>query len=249
MVNPLSRGKPEKGITLAQILASRPPGQKPRLFYGYIIVGAAVGIQIIAWGLYNSYGVFFNQMLAESKWPRETISGAFSLAQLVIGICAIFLGSLNDRFGPRIIMTVGGILAGSGFILISQVNSVWQLYLFEGVIAGIGLSGTDVVLLSTVARWFVKRRGIMSGIVKVGTGIGILVMPIISARLIALTDWRTTLIITGSILFVGVVAGAQLLRRDPARMKLRPYGEGTGPAAGGKRARPRGDRGRKLPAR
>ena len=134
------------------------------------MVGAAVCIQIIAWGLYNSYGVYFNQMLAEFNWPRETISGAFSLTQIVIGISAIFLGSLNDRFGPRVLMTCGGILAGLGFVLMSQIHSVWQLYLFHGVIVGIGLGGTDVVLLSTVARWFVKRRGIMSGSRKDGDG-------------------------------------------------------------------------------
>jgi MFS family permease len=210
---------------LVHIQVSRPQKSgKPRLFYGYIVVGAAIGIQIMAWGLYNSYGVYFNQILAEFNWPRETISGAFSLAQLVIGIGAIFLGSLNDRFGPRVLMTFGGIMAGIGFVLMSQVHSVWQIYLFQGVIAGIGLAGTDVVLLSTVARWFVKRRGIMSGIVKTGTGIGIMVVPIISAWLISLYEWRNTLIILGTTLFIVVIAGAQLLRRDPAQMKLFPDG-------------------------
>jgi MFS family permease len=138
---------------LAETFSSPPMKTgKPRIFYGYILVGAAVGIQIIAWGLYNSYGVYFNQMLAEFNWPRETISGAFSLAQMVIGIGAIFMGSLSDRFGPRILMTFGGVLAGLGFVLMSRINSVWQLYLFQGAIVGIGLCGTDVVLLSTVAR-------------------------------------------------------------------------------------------------
>jgi MFS family permease len=198
--------------------------RKPRLFYGYIIVTAAMCIQIIGWGLYNSYGVYFNQILAEFSWPRETISGAYALSQIIIGISAIFLGGLNDRFGPRILMTCGGILAGLGFALISQTHSVWQLYLFQGIIMGIGVSGTDVVLLSTVARWFVKRRGIMSGMVKTGTGIGIMVMPIVSAWLISRYEWRNTLIILGITLFIVYIAGAQLLRREPAQMKLFPDG-------------------------
>ena len=165
---------------------------RPRFFYGYILVSVAVVIQVIAWGLYNSYGVFFNQLLADFAWPRETISGAFSLAQMVIGVGAIFLGTLNDRYGPRLLMTIGGILAGLGYVLMSQVNSVWQLYLFYGVIVGIGLSGTDVILLSTTARWFIKRRGIMSGVVKMGTGIGIMLIPIITAGLIDSYAWRTS---------------------------------------------------------
>ena len=138
---------------------------KPRLFYGYILVAAAFGIQIVAWGMYNAYGVFFNPLLDKFGWSRATISGALSLGQMLIGIGAIFLGSLNDRFGPRILMMSCGILAGLGYFLMSQVSSIWQLYLFHGVIAGIGLSGTDVVLLSTTARWFIKRRGMMSSIV------------------------------------------------------------------------------------
>ena len=69
---------------------------RPRLFYGYIIVAAAVGIQMVAWGHYNSYGVFFNELLNDYGWPRETISGAFSIAQLAVGIGAIYppLGSI-----------------------------------------------------------------------------------------------------------------------------------------------------------
>jgi MFS family permease len=202
------------------------PGKSPktRVFYGYVIVGAAMCIQIIGWGLFNCYGVYFNQILAEFSWPRETISGAYSLSQIVIGISAIFLGSLNDRFGPRALMTFGGILAGLGFVLISQTHSIWQLYLFQGVIVGIGCSGMDVVLLSTVARWFVKRRGIMSGLVKTGTGIGIMVMPIISAWFITLYEWRNTLIILGSATLIIMTTGAQLLRRDPARMNQFPDG-------------------------
>lgn len=209
---------------MPNIHTSRPLKTGKPIFYGYVIIGAAVCIQIISWGLFNSYGVYFNRILVEFNWPRETISGAFALSQMVIGIGAIFLGSLNDRFGPRLLMTCGGIMAGLGYVLMSQVHSVWQLYLFKGVIAGIGLSGTDVVLLSTVARWFVKRRGIMSGIVKTGTGIGIMVMPIISAWLISLHEWRNTLIILGTTLFIVVVASAQLLRRDPARMNQFPDG-------------------------
>jgi len=202
---------------------------RPRFFFGYILVSVAVVIQIIAWGLYNSYGVFFNQFLAEFSWRRETISGAFSLAQIVIGVGAIFLGTLNDRYGPRILMTIGGVVAGLGYILMSQVHGIWQLYLFHGIIVGIGLSGTDVILLSTTARWFVKRRGIMSGVVKMGTGIGIMVIPIIAARLIDSYEWRTTLIIMGIALLVLVASSAQLLRRDPDELKLFPDGEKSKP--------------------
>jgi MFS family permease len=107
----------------------------------------------------------------------------------------------------------------------SRIHSVWQLYLFQGLIIGIGLSGTDVILLSTIARWFVKRRGLMSGIVKVGTGFGTMLMPLMITLLITGYEWRTTYIIIGITVFTGIVLIALLLRRDPAGMQLLPDGE------------------------
>lgn len=200
----------------------------PRVFYGYILVATGFAIQILAWGIYNAYGVFFNPLLGEFGWSRATISGAASLSQIVIGFSAIALGNLNDRFGPRILIVFCGILAGLGYFLMSQINNVWQLYLFHGLIVGIGVSGTDVILLSTTARWFIKRRGMMSGIVKIGTGVGIMIMPLVAAWLISSHGWRTSFEVIGIALFIAMVLGAQLLRRDPAQMGQLPDGEKTG---------------------
>ncbi len=198
------------------------------MFYGYIVVATAFGIQVVAWGIFNAYGVFFGPLLDEFGWSRAITAGAFSLSQFLIGLGAAFLGYLNDRFGPRLLMTACGIVAGLGYFLMSQVSSIWQLYIFGGVIIGIGLSGTDVVLLSMTARWFIKRRGMMSGIVKVGTGTGIMIMPLLVAWLISDYGWRDTYAIIGIILFICVVSGAQLLRRDPAQMQQLPDGEEIG---------------------
>lgn len=78
--------------------------KKQRLFYGYILIASAFVIQVTAWGMYNAYGVFFNPLLDEFGLPRATISGALSLGQMLICIRVIFLGSLNDKFGPRILI-------------------------------------------------------------------------------------------------------------------------------------------------
>jgi len=201
--------------------------KRPKFFYGYIVVAASFVIQIVAWGIYNAYGVFFNPLLDEFGWSRATISGAASLCQIMTGLGAIVMGNLNDRLGPRMLMTFCGIMAGLGFLLMSQVNSVWQLYLFYGLLVGIGTSGADVVLLSTTARWFIKRRGMMSGIVKIGTGVGIMIVPLVAVWLISAYEWRTTYIIIGITLCICVVSCAQLLRRDPAQMQQYPDGQKT----------------------
>jgi MFS family permease len=143
---------------------------------------------------------------------------------VVQGLVAIVMGGLTDRLGPRIVLTLCGFLLGVGCLLMSQITTLWQIYLFYGVIIGLGMSGVLVPLLSTVARWFHKRRNIMTGIALTGIGLGSLIAPPVAHRLISSYDWRVSYIILGAlVLAVGVLA-AQFLRRDPTRARHIPYG-------------------------
>lgn len=197
---------------------------KPKFFYGYIIVLAAFFILVILHGTMYTFGVFFKPLLTEFGWTRAETSVAYSLYMVVHGLLFIVTGRLNDKLGPRIVMTVCGLFFGFGFLLMSQVSAIWQLYLFYGVIIGIGLSGGFVPLTSTVARWFVKRRGLMTGIVVSGIGLGTMIMPPVANWLISSYGWRISYIVVGSIALVLVVLAAQFLRRDPTRMGQLPYG-------------------------
>lgn len=97
--------------------------------------------------------------------------------------------------------------------------------MFYGVIVGAGMSGSFVPLMSTVPRWFVSRRGMMTGLVATGVGIGGFLGPPISDRLISSYGWRFSFVIMGAAVFVFVVLAAQILRRDPSEVGQRPYGE------------------------
>ncbi len=184
-------------------------------FYGYIIIVAGFFIQAVVWGVSNSFGVFFDPLINEFGWSRATISGAASLCFLVHGSSSIVLGNLNDRFGPRLIMSGCGIFLGLGFLLMATIHSPWQLYLFYGFIVAIGLGGIDVIPLSTVSRWFKKKRGMMSGIIKVGTGVGMFIMPFFINWLINRYGWRTSFVVLAFMIIVSVLCLAQFLVRDP----------------------------------
>jgi MFS family permease len=194
-------------------------------FYGYVIVAACFSIQAIGIGTYISYGVFFNSLIAEFGWSRAAIAGASSMAFLFMGLLGIVVGRLNDRIGPRKLMTVTGFFFGLGFLLMSRLGAVWQIYLFYGVVVGIGLSSIDVIPMSTTARWFVRKRGIMTGIAKVGTGAGQFAIPLIASMLIMRYGWRTSYLIIGAAVLILLVAIAQLLKRDPSKIGLLPDGE------------------------
>ncbi len=195
-----------------------------RFFYGYIVVAASFFTIFLMHGTSSTYGIFFNPLQTEFGWSRTMVSGAHSLAFFLEGLFAIMVGSLTDKFGPRIVIVTSGFILGLGYYLMSQVNAGWQLYFYYGVIVGMGITSGNVTLLSTTARWFTKRRGMMSGIVKVGTGMGIFVMPLVASWLIANYGWRNSYVLLGISAMVGIVAAAQFLRRDPSQKGLQPYG-------------------------
>jgi len=203
---------------------NKSPPINPPFFYGYIIVTAATLIMVVTFGAYQSFGILLKPILAEFGWTRATISGAYSLSWIISGLLSIAMGGLNDKFGPRTVMTICGICSGLGYLLLSRTGTVWQLYLFYAILIGTGIS-IFVPLLSTITRWFVRRRTIMSGIVSTGIGIGVLTGPLLTSFLISVYDWRVTYMILGITVLVVVTISAQFLRRDPAQVGQTAYGE------------------------
>ena len=208
-----------------------PDKQNQKFFYGYIIVVVSLLMLFVMHGISSSWGIFLSSLEGEFGWSRAAISGAHSMGFLLGGIFSILLGSVSDRLGSRMIMTVGGIVFALGCFLMSRVTAMWQVYLFYGVLVSLWGSPANVSLLSTTMRWFTSKRGLMSGIVKVGTGLGIMIIPVFSSHLISNYGWRTTFVILSFICLAVVVPLAQLLRRDPSQKGLKPYGESTERAA------------------
>jgi len=188
---------------------------KATFFYGYVVVSVACIIMVATWGAFYSFGIFFKPISMEFGWTRAMTAGAFSLATIIQGVVAIPVGRLTDRFGSRMVITLCGFLLGLSYLLMSQINSIWQLYLFYGVILGISMGGYFVSLVSTTARWFVKRRGLMTGIVVAGIGLGAIIVPPLANWLISSYDWRISYRIMGGTVSVIIVLAAQFLRRKP----------------------------------
>lgn len=198
--------------------------RNPKIFYGYIVVAAAFFIMMVMWGGLYSFGVFFKPVLREFGWTSAAISGAYSLCFLLLGMLSIVTGRITDKFGPRVIVIICGLFFGLGYMLMSQINAIWQFYLFYGVMVAIGISGSYVPLVSTVARWFVKRRGLMIGIVLSGVGIGMMIIPPLATQFILIYGWRTSYVIIGLVALVLIISAAQFLKRDPGQVGQLPYG-------------------------
>jgi MFS family permease len=170
----------------------------------------------VIWSVYYAFGVFFKPVLTEFGWTRAMTSGAFSLSAIVHGLLGFVIGGLTDKFGPRLVITFCGLLLGLGYLLMSQISAVWQFYLFYGVIIGAGMGGSFIPFMTTVARWFSKRRGAMSGIVAAGTGA--LIGPPVASRLIVTHGWRVSYALLGCMVLAVTVIAAQFMKRDPAKV-------------------------------
>lgn len=160
-------------------------------------------------GLLVSYGVMMNALEAEFGWSRTLLSSAASVNTVVMGFLAMAGGRLTDRFGPRIVLTVTGLSYGLGYCLLAYVTAPWQLFAIFGLFLAMGLGTHDVVTLSTIARWFQARRGIMSGVVKVGTAIGQMLVPPLMALMFVWFGWRDATLILGLVATVLLVIAAQ----------------------------------------
>lgn len=190
------------------------------LIHGRIIVIASFIIAVLAYGCIYSFGVFFKSLREDLGWSAAATSGVFSLYLLSYCCFGTLSGWAVDRFGPKIVITIGGIFIGSGFLLTSYVYKLWHIYVYYGLLVGIGMSAIYGPLLVTTSRWIHKRRGLALGIVSSGIGVGNVLLPFLASHLILQYGWRTSYSIMGSLAGGGIIILAiLLLRKDPSFRK------------------------------
>jgi len=204
-------------------------GRPARIYYGYVIAALAFLIQAVFWGTYRSFGLFFNPLGDEFGWSREQVAGAASMGWLIVGLMNLPAGAMVDRFGPRRTLAIGGVLFGAGYMLMSGVSGLWQVYLFY-VLLAVGMSAAAVVPLSTVARWFIRARGTITGLSKIGAGVGMMATPFVASYFIETHGWRSAYLALGAIALVVLLIVARFIRRDPSTMGLAAYGASVEPA-------------------
>ncbi len=200
-----------------------------RLHYGWIMVMATSGIAFTNAINTYSFGLFLKPLAEEFNAGRAVISGSRSLGGLLGGVLGIGIGKLTDKRGPRILLICNGLLIGTGLLLLSQTNAVWQIYVLYGVVISIGMACYGIPLYSTIPRWFSRRREMALGIVQSSLGLGGAVMVPVSQWLIVNHGWRISALAIGLLILSVVIPLAQLLKHSPQRIGLRPYGESETP--------------------
>ena len=144
-----------------------------------------------------AFGVFLPVLAEAFGWSRGAISTALSINLVLGGLAGLGIGALADRHGPRVLLAPTVVLAGAAFALVSTVGALWQLYLFVGVLGGVGMSSFYLLSATTVARWFDERRGLALALVLVGFNLGYISGGPLAAWLIARAGWREAYALLG----------------------------------------------------
>jgi len=199
------------------------PQQKT--FSGWWVVAGAFAVMFMGFGAAYAFGSFFHSLRDEFGATRREISLVFSLTALLYFSLGALSGSLADRFGPRRIIAVGGLLVGLGLLLAATTHSLWQVYITYSLGVGLGVGAAYVPAVGAVQRWFIRQRGLASGLAVSGIGLGTLIMPPVAAALIAWVGWRWTYTLLGIAALFIMIPAAGLIERSPEDRGLTPDGD------------------------
>jgi sugar phosphate permease len=193
-----------------------------RYYWGWYVVLGAFLIMGVNYGTRYCFGIFVKPMVLEYGWSRSVISIGMSILVLAYGVGGIFSGRLIDRIAPRWMITAGATLLAAGLFLTALIREPWQFYLTYGVCGGLGSGCFGVVVCnSSVAKWFVRQRGLAIGLASVGVGVGTMVLAPLAGTIVKLYDWRAGFVFMG--LFV-LIIGVGLSQWLMGRTKPEDYG-------------------------
>ena len=141
-------------------------------------------------GLHSSFGVFYVTLLDTFGWSRGATAGVFSLVLTVDAILSPVVGYLLDRFGTKRIVCGGCLILAGGLLLSGSIHSLWQFYIFFGLVSAVGITFTGMVPhVFLVSEWFTSNRASAIGFVYAGTGVGILLLAPLSEWLLSTWGW------------------------------------------------------------
>ncbi|MEO3872992.1 MFS transporter [Nonomuraea sp. B12E4] len=215
-------------MTLSTTLARR------RLHRAWFVAAVAFVAILGAAGFRATPGVLITPLHEEFGWSAGTISLAVSINLVLYGLTAPFAAALMDRFGMRRVVAVALLLIAAGSGLTVLMTASWQLLLFWGVLVGLGTGSMALVFAATVVdRWFVRHRGLVTGVLTAAGATGQLIFLPVLAQLAEGPGWRFASLTVAAAALVVVPFVWWLLRDHPRDVGTTALGEGAPPSGGG----------------
>jgi len=196
-----------------------------RVHYAWVVAAVGFVTLITAAGFRSTPGVLIVPLQDEFGWSTATIGLAISINLVLYGLGGPFAAGFVERFGLRRVTIVALLIVSAGSSLTILMNAPWQLDLLWGVVNGVATGAVSVPLAAMIAnRWFVARRGLVTGVLTAANATGNLIFLPILASLVGGLGWRYAAV-TVSIAALTILPLVALFLRDrPADLGLAPYG-------------------------
>lgn len=205
--------------------------RRGRIFYGYHIVGVAFLLMVLFSGCgVFAFGLFVKPLEASLGWGRGQVMAGFTLFYLMVGFASPVVGRFVDRHGARLVIAIGAVIMGLGFVIVSRMSDLYIFYLGY-VIIGIGASAMGLVPCSAVvSNWFSRKRGTAVGLMAAGIGAGGVVMAPFLGYMLSRFDWRAAyLSMAILIMALAIPLALGVIRTRPSEMGLYPDGDSAPP--------------------
>lgn len=182
----------------------------------FVVLAASVLLILVSAGGMFLIVVALKDVAREFGWPRAVPSFAFSLQYIGSGFGGILMGYVLDRVGMGVPAVIGSVMAGTGAILVSGIDSAWQLYLIYAFMFGLAGQGSlSAPAMANIARWFDKRRGMAIGMVAGGQSLAGIVWPPIFGIALESIGWRQTFLWYGVFALIVMLPLSAFVRRKP----------------------------------
>ena len=184
--------------------------------HGWLVAFSGLGINL-ALGILYTWSMFKAAIEKDFGWKGDQLNDPYALCCLVFAFAMILAGRCQDKFGPRVTASIGGLLVGAGMVLISTNNSYSTWLLGFGVLVGVGIGFGYSSATPPALKWFPPAKtGLVAGIVVAGFGLAPVYLAPTSQFLLGHFGLQKSMLIFGLAFTVIVCGLAQLLKNPPA---------------------------------
>jgi len=202
----------------------------------WVVTFAGTGINL-ALGVLYTWSLFKEAIGKEFGWKGEQLNDPYALCCIVFAFAMILAGRCQDKLGPRLTASLGGLLVGGGLVLISGTQSYGLWVLGFGVLVGVGIGFGYSSATPPALKWFPpSQTGLVAGLVVAGFGLAPVYLSPLTKYLLAAGGLRGAMLIYGIAFSVAVCGLAQLLRNPP--VPAAPASAGSSGAGPGSSAPP-----------
>lgn len=208
--------------TLRRVLADR-------IYYGWVVALACFLASMAVFGTSYAFGVFYEAFIETFAVSRTAMAAAFGLQTALLYVGGVGAGQLVDAYGQRRVAAGSGAVLTLGLCLTALARTYVELLVAFGVVAAVGMAGLYVVGYASIPLWFERRRGAAAGLASAGLGLGLVVAPPVSNRLITAFGWRAAMLALAGAVGVVCALVALLFADQPTDVGADPsveFGDG-----------------------